>query len=292
MIQTYDNESEFVSLVSVIITTKNRKNLLRRAIDSVLNQSYKDFEIIIVDDGSTDNTHLIANEYVKNYQNITYIKNETSMGACFARNTGITAAKGKFITGLDDDDEFMPERLQKMIDLYDEKYSFICSEMLIIEKDRSRVSSGKRIITFEDNLWKNTVGTQVLVEKKRIQSIGGFDEELPNSQDHDMWLRLLKKYGPAYKYNKPLYIWHTEHDNPRIGTSKKRLTGFMKVYNKNKKYMTVKQRMYNMIRFRKESGKPVYLKYIFVLFGTKYFTIELIRYFYRPIKNLKLPKYN
>ena len=200
------------------------------------------------------------------------------MGACHARNKGIAKAQGKFVTGLDDDDEFMPNRLEILYGAYDAKWSFVCSATKVIRKDHIIISYNQNILTYDDDLWKNVVGNQVLVEKKRVVGLGGFDEELPNAQDHDMWLRLLKNFGPALKVKEPLYIQHTEHDKPRIAHSTQRLTGFLKVYNKNKKSMSDQQRMYNLIEFRRAFKKKIHFKFVMKLFGSPYFMDELISF--------------
>jgi glycosyltransferase involved in cell wall biosynthesis len=285
MNKMHENRNNNLPLISVIITTKNRCELLKRAIDSVLKQTYKRFEIIVVDDGSTDKTPSVVRQYLKKNSRISYLRNEESMGACHARNRGIALAEGEFVTGLDDDDEFMPNRLEILFGAYDGKWSFVCGAIKVIHKGYFTISKAdSKIITYENALWKNIVGNQVLVEKSRIQDLGGFDEGLPSSQDHDMWLRLLKKYGPAFKVNEPLYIQHTEHDEPRIAHSKKRLTGYLKVYRKNKKSMSDQQKMYNLIVFRREIKKKIHFKYVMKLFGSPFFMDELIRFVKLKIK--------
>ncbi len=101
-------------LVSVIITTANRASLLSRAIDSVLNQTYKNFEIIIANDASTDNTESIIKNYQDKYNNIKHIKHKKPMGANVGRNNAIQASLRDFIAGLDDDDEFTPDRFETL----------------------------------------------------------------------------------------------------------------------------------------------------------------------------------
>lgn len=91
-------------LVSVYIPTRNRSKLLHRAVHSVLEQSYDNFEVIIVDDGSTDETYTIAKELENQNKNIIVLRNEIARGACVSRNLAISHSKGEYITGLDDDD--------------------------------------------------------------------------------------------------------------------------------------------------------------------------------------------
>ncbi|HKK53946.1 MAG TPA: glycosyltransferase family A protein [Patescibacteria group bacterium] len=99
--------------ISVIIPTYNRANFLPRAIKSVLNQTFKDFELIIVDDGSTDNTKEVINNYLKNDDRIKYIYQQNSGGPPKPKNTGIKIAKGEYIAFLDSDDEWFKDKLKK-----------------------------------------------------------------------------------------------------------------------------------------------------------------------------------
>ena len=102
-------------IVSVIIPTYNRAHLIDKAIKSVLNQTYQDFEIIVVDDGSTDNT----NEVLKNFTDsrIHYIFHTSNLGVSAARNTGIKTSQGEYIALLDSDDDWLPEKLDKQVDV-------------------------------------------------------------------------------------------------------------------------------------------------------------------------------
>ena len=104
--------------VSVIIPTYNRANLVGRAIKSVLNQTYKDFELIIVDDSSTDNTKDVIRQFQEKDSRIEYIKHHKNKGGSAARNTVIKSSKGEYITFLDSDDEWLCEKLEKQIKLF------------------------------------------------------------------------------------------------------------------------------------------------------------------------------
>lgn len=240
--------------VSVVITTKNRKIELDRAIESVIHQTYENIEIIIVDDGSDC-------EYY-NYTLNTYsgkciiLRNEVSKGACNARNKGIDAATGVFIAGLDDDDEFTPDRIYTLVNEF-LKYendkslkepSLICSHAVNINDDGSRLYEKKKkpIITEAMMLKTNFVGSQVLVKKAIIQSSGLFDESLIASQDHDMWLRIIEKHGPGIKLSSSLYICHDSKGVSRV--SNKKLLGLIQFYRKHKNKMNLWQKLFNLLR--------------------------------------------
>ena len=99
--------------VSVIIPEYNRSKLLSLAIESALNQTYQDLEIIVIDDGSTDNTKEVVEGFIKQDSRVKYIQHENNKGASAARNTGIMSAKGEYIAFLDSDCQWMPEKIEK-----------------------------------------------------------------------------------------------------------------------------------------------------------------------------------
>ena len=122
-----DEKLQVFPKVSVYIPTKNRPFMLKRAIDSVLSQDYPNVEVVVSDDGSTDNTPEFMNDYCNQHDNVIYIRSETSKGACHARNKAILASSGEFITGLDDDDRFTPDRIRYFVEAYRPGDSFLCS---------------------------------------------------------------------------------------------------------------------------------------------------------------------
>lgn len=235
-------------LVSVIITTKNRKRIVQRAIESVINQTYKNIEIIVVDDGSSDGT---SEFLLHNYPNLKIITNRSSMGACFARNVGIDASNGEYISGLDDD-EYHPERISQLLAaLKNSSYSFSCCHAVNMNVSGTVINEKLKpeIIDSNQLLKANYVGSQVLVEKEKIISIGGFDEALVASQDHDMWLRLSLKYGNAIKIKGYYYVCHIDNNIERV--SKHKLKGLFQFYSKHSSYMTIPQKIYNILRMNK-----------------------------------------
>lgn len=241
-------------LVSAIITTKNRAELLPRALDSVLNQTYQKLEIIVVDDGSDDETPQIIKQYQKDHPIIS-IRNETSLGACKSRNLGIKRAQGKFVAGLDDDDEWHPERISILLKHYDSSYACITSNDRLISARRSVVWHKKRHVTLNDLLYSNQVGNQVLAERERLQKAGGFDESLVAAQDYDLWIRLCEKFGPIKIVQKPLQNINQQASVARISTPKTQLQGYLAVYKKHKAKMSREQRKYHLYNIRLVQGK-------------------------------------
>lgn len=266
-------------LVSVVITTHNRVKLLKRAINSVLNQTYKNIEIIIADDASTDNTEEIIQEYKLKYDNIIYIKHKKTMGANVGRNNAIKASNGEFIAGLDDDDEFTPDRIEILVNNYEDKYSFITTKNIIeLSSSRKKYQKGKELISIQDILYENYVGNQGLIKKQRLYDVGLYDENLTACQDYDMWVRLILKFGPAKSLNKYTQIIYANHSHNRISNpnSKKKFRGYFKFYKKFKSIMNKNQRKSQLLIIYKHMNYDISLKLFLILFTKKNF-INLFR---------------
>ena len=126
--------------VSIIIPTYNRVDLLPRAINSVLNQTFQDFELIVVDDGSTDNTKQVVEEFQKKDKRIKYIWQENSGAPAKPRNTGIKNSQGEYIALLDHDDEWLPEKLEKQLEIFEKNrqtnLGFVGCNALIVKEDK------------------------------------------------------------------------------------------------------------------------------------------------------------
>lgn len=113
-------------MISVIIPTYNRRNTLKRAISSVLRQTYQDIEIIVVDDASTDDTYSYMVSQYGEAENIIYIRNEENVGQSAARNIGVRYARGKYVAFLDSDDEWMETKLEKQINALQNSRTEVC----------------------------------------------------------------------------------------------------------------------------------------------------------------------
>lgn len=264
-------------LVSAIITTKNRADLLPRAIDSALNQTYQNLEIIVIDDGSTDETPSVITEY-QNEHSITLIRNEESLGACRARNQGIEEAKGEYIAGLDDDDEWYSNRISVLLKNYNDAFACITSNDRIVSSNRSVVWHKKKKITLDDLLYSNSVGNQVLVKKNRLLEVGGFDESLRAAQDYDLWIRLCEKFGPVKVVQKPLQIINREKSADRISNPKAQLHGYLQVYQKHKMKMNRNQRKYQLYNIRLAQGKISSISQLFSWVPKRRFLKEVRRW--------------
>jgi glycosyltransferase involved in cell wall biosynthesis len=167
-------ESRKIPFFSVIITTFNRSYIVERAINSVIVQNFGDWECIIVDDGSSDDTYSVVIPFCKKYSNIKYIF-QSNRGPGLAKNTGILAASGLFVTFLDSDDEYMPNHLeyQRMVLLSYPDTEFIHSKALIIGDSYvpDVYKPGKKI-----HLNECVIGGTFVVKRDVAIKIGGFPD--------------------------------------------------------------------------------------------------------------------
>lgn len=191
------------NLVSVIIPTYNSEKYIEETLNSVLNQTYGEFEIIIIDDCSKDNTFEIVKEYEKKYSNIVCLKQEQNKGVAEARNRGIKKSRGRYIAFLDSDDLWHEKKLEKQLKLMKEKRVFFSYTAIEMIDEDGKILKEKREVKEEIDynfLLKNTMiaTSSVIVDKLKY---GEFQMPLRRSgQDYATWLQLLKK-GKAYGIN-------------------------------------------------------------------------------------------
>lgn len=204
-------------LVSVYLPTCNRERLVPRAIESVLRQDHRELELLVVDDASADGTPGVLAGIAAADTRVRLFRQPSRGGAPAARNVALRAARGRFVTGIDDDDEMLPNRISSLLRAFDEQYSFVCSGTLLNSGTwirPSRVSDC--VITLDDQLYGDQAGTQVLTLTSRIVEAGLFDESMPAWQDYDLWTRLIERYGPARRIAAPTYLQHVEAGTQRI----------------------------------------------------------------------------
>lgn len=232
----------YLALVSIIITTQNRAQLLERAVLSAINQTYENIEIIIVDDASTDCTEEIVKKYMSMDLRIRYLKNDICAGANVSRNKAIIASSGKFIAGLDDDDEFVNIRIERLVKEYDSSFAFITSLNIIKDRENSIYSVAPEITTLED-MYKDNITNQGLIERQRLLDIGLYDIGLKAYQDYDMWLRLMLRYGNIKVIQEYLQIVNSDSNRERITTNlTKRFSGYYCFYRKHRKVFPLNER--------------------------------------------------
>jgi glycosyltransferase involved in cell wall biosynthesis len=199
------------SLVSVIIPTYNYAHFVIDAINSVLNQTYKSVEIIVVDDGSTDNTHKVLEKFILD-RKIKYIKKNNGELSS-ARNAGIKVSTADYIAFLDADDMWEPNKLEEQIKIFkNSEYKNLgvvyCQYSLIDTSGRPlvhgytvKINPTMKGMIFERLLESNTIvssGSGVLIKRECLEKTGYFDEDLKSAEDWDMWLRLAKHFEFDY----------------------------------------------------------------------------------------------
>lgn len=222
--------------VSVIIPTYNREQFLLKAVHSVLGQTYRNFELIVVDDGSDDNTERL----VKNCSpDIIYIRQENK-GPAAARNRGVAAARHELVAFLDSDDRFAPDKLAVQLRAFEKNPGCLVSHTgetwyrrgrLLNQKNRHRKKGGD---IFRQSLELCSVGmSTVLLHKKIFTLYGPFDEAYPCCEDYELWLRVSA--GQQFLLvNRPLTLKDGGRDDQlstiyRVGMDKYRIEAIMKI---------------------------------------------------------------
>ncbi|MBI4317895.1 MAG: glycosyltransferase [Chloroflexi bacterium] len=192
--------------VSVIIPVYNCERFIAEAVDSVLAQSFRDFELIVVDDGSTDRTA----EVVKSYgPRLTYIY-QTNQERSAARNAGIRRASGQYLAFLDADDIWLPQKLERQIEVFDRapEIGLVHSWAYFIDGSSQRLTFGTRNLAgspeagnraFESLLFGNFIASPTpVIRAQCVRELGPFDESLVHVEDWDMWLRISARYPIAF----------------------------------------------------------------------------------------------
>ena len=243
--------SEEIDMVTVVITTCRREpHIVNRAIQSVIKQTYTKWQLIIVDDSPSSYEYRskvkdIVQAIPRNYD-ILFIQNKNNYGACYSRNLALEKAKGKYVAFLDDDDEWLENKLEVQVNVLENsdssvalvygpyyKYDDDTQKSFVVE---AHISSG----SLYDNLMKkgNFIGgmSMPLIKTSCIKSVGGFDNKMQSAQDMDLWLRISQKYNIICIEN-PLVIYHI-HANEQISKNPlKKIMGLEKLNEKNITYL-------------------------------------------------------
>ncbi len=194
--------------VSVIIPTFNRAQFIRRTIDSVLNQTYRDYEIIIIDDGSTDNTK----EVVESYGDKVRYYRQANNGVATARNTGIAKADGEYIAFLDSDDIFLTENLETKISFFESHPNeyWVYSDWQYVDEKGNLLQHGSQKYNYSHRQLNGSIFNEliyhrnfispctVVLKKSVFDKIGCFDPQIPSQEEYDLWLRISLKYPANY----------------------------------------------------------------------------------------------
>ena len=189
-------------LVSIVMPTYNRGNVIHKAINSVINQSYSNWELIIIDDGSTDNTKEVVRYYLEKDLRIKFVSNSLNKGANACRNQGATLANGKYLAFIDSDNQWYKDKLIKQLEIIEDSslnIDFVYSKEEVIDEKFVTIVP-RRAYSMEELRkvlpLKNVVDTSTVLMKKAIFfSVGGFDENMPRFQDWELFFRIVVVYG-------------------------------------------------------------------------------------------------
>lgn len=218
------------ALVSVVIPTCKRDvQTVRRAVESARAQTYGAIELIVVDDSpdSFPGRDAIGDMLRSlNDHRVRYIRHEFNQGACAARNTGIAHAQGEFIAFLDDDDEWLPEKLEKQLQLMEARGDSCaligCGSFTVDDAAgtrRKRKPWPAHGMVFDRLIRENFIGSTSfpLIRRRCLDEVGPFDVAMKSAQDYEMWLRITARY-PVDSVDEPLALYHTD-GNARISTN-------------------------------------------------------------------------
>lgn len=284
-------------LVSVIITTYKRSfATLSKAINSVLNQTYNNLELIIVDDNSKEFTNKVdiqSNIKKLNDSRVKYIQHENNQGACAARNTGIKNSKGNYIAFLDDDDEWLPRKIEYQLQKFsDENVGLVyCDSYTITIKNNKEISKDVRShrisgMVYGELIKRNFIGSTsfALVKKQALDTCGIFNNQLKSAQDYELWLRISNVYKVDYVSN-PLVNYYV-HDGERISANlTNKIQGLEKINEFNLDYLESHPRIYSK---RKLLIVPYYAGRYGLKFAIKKWweAVKLYPYHRATIRNL------
>ena len=223
-------------LVSIITPCYNSEKFLDECISSVLNQTYQNWEMLIVDDNSSDNSSILINSYSKKDERIKPLYLNDNIGAAMARNKAISKAKGKYLAFLDSDDVWLPKKLEIQTNFMKKNnYSFVFSSYSVIsddEKPNYTISVPEKI-TYKRYLKNTIIGClTVMLDKEKFKKI-----EMPNlrsSHDMALWLNLLKQEKYAYGIAQDLAIYR-EHKLSNTSNKFRAIYDVWNVYRKHEK---------------------------------------------------------
>lgn len=308
-------------MVSIIIPSYKRSDRIERAINSILQQTYSDYEIIVVDDNNPDTEYRkVLAEKMKHYQDnpkVKYVQHEKNKNGAAARNTGISIAQGEYIAFLDDDDYYFPNRLQELVNALEQnkKYNAAYSTTIVTRKGKvigrvDAVGSGnwkKELLLQQFSLG---TGSNLFFRAETLKKINGFDEKFQRHQDIEVMVRFFRE-NELLAINKPLVVkvQDDRSNEPKVdrylqvkevyySTFKQDLEHFTKqeqnlfyaqnysnVYNaaiKNKEYSRCKGLRQKIETYQKWTIKN--RVQAFLLFLNNYIRIENVKYLFKRIK--------
>ncbi len=224
-------------MISVVIPAYNRESTIRRAVKSVLDQTYSDLEVLVVDDGSTDSTAEVLKQISD--PRLTYLKTDANRGACAARNVGIAAAQGEWVAFQDSDDFWHADKLEKqmaVLQAHDADIVFCAMRLVRADGTDGPIvplpSLPQGFYSYEGLLKESIASTQVIMGRRDCFLAEPFDAQMPRMQDWDFILRLSQKFS-VYYLNEVLADVYLQADSLTMHPEKG-LAAYRRIYEKNR----------------------------------------------------------
>lgn len=199
--------------VSIIMATYNCQDTINNSIESILNQTYQDWEFIICDDCSKDHTYMILEEYKKKYPDkFVILRNQKNSKLPYSLNRGLEVAKGEYIARMDGDDESLPQRLEKQVNFLDNhpKFDMVGTAMIPFDENgRKPVRYAKKIPNSRDMLNRSPFfHATIMMRKSAYEKVGGYtvSKRTVRAQDYDMWFRFFALGMKGYNLQEGLYL--------------------------------------------------------------------------------------
>lgn len=192
--------------VSIILPTYNGKKYIRESIDSILKQSFTDWELIVVDDCSTDGTAEILKEYASEDKRISVVHNEINQKLPRSLNIGFSRARGKYLTWTSDDNRYLPDALKVMVEYLDKNAEAMIVRSNYLFIDAQGCIVGKSTKYSDHSMYAfNCFGACFLYKREIPAQIGGYNVDAFGVEDYDYWLRILEKFGKIASLDEELY---------------------------------------------------------------------------------------
>ena len=269
-----------VTRISVIMSVFNEEDYLRESIESILNQKFRDFEFIIINDGSNHKAQEILEEYKKKDSRIQIINNKENIGLTKSLNKAIKIAQGKYIARQDADDISLPERLGKQIEFLKNhpKVKILGTFGFAINSNGKILRKETRPVSFEEIkkllIKRNPfIHSSMMIEKEILDRVGVYNEDFKTSQDYELWFRILKV---AKGENLPLFLMKKRFSHGMISLTRENT-----------------QLKYNLFLRKTAIKKGDYPKFCFIYSLRPYLTLKcpaflkkIIRKYFSKSKNI------
>lgn len=210
-----------MAAVSIVLPTYNGERYIEESVGSIIGQSFRDWELIIVDDGSTDKTAELARRFEKTDPRIRVIRNETNRKLPASLNRGFAASGGQYLTWTSDDNLYMPTAIEEMVCFMQRhrEYPMVCADMKIIDENGGFVRDSPPYSEGE-MYYNDCAGACFMYRREILDTVGGYNEDMFCVEDYEYWLRILKEYGAIGHLEKTLY-YYREHGNSLTATKRK-----------------------------------------------------------------------